>query len=146
MDSIKRQILFLPDSLDARERLDDGGLSVGYVADGSDVDGGLARDDLGAQRRQLGHVERGQVLPRQVRLVRRHSGELLLADRHLEKKGKCTKSNGWTPKRGQWKGAFELVRVLSDTAPWYSPSLQLKTTLSFDKTTEGSARECDRHL
>lgn len=45
------------DGLDARDGLDDGGLAVGYVADGADVDGGLPADDL-----QRGGTEGGDVL------------------------------------------------------------------------------------
>lgn len=60
--------------LDARDGLDDGRLAVGDVADGADVNGGLARDDLRREGRQLGDVESGKVLLRQMRSV-----ELVLA-------------------------------------------------------------------
>ncbi len=45
------------DGLDARDGLDDGGLAVGDMADGADVDGGLASNDLGGRRRQGRDVE-----------------------------------------------------------------------------------------
>ena len=47
---------------------------MGYVTDGADVDSGLARDDLRREGRQLGDVESGKVLLRQMRSV-----ELILA-------------------------------------------------------------------
>lgn len=60
--------------LDARDGLDDGRLAVGDVTDGADVNGGLTRDDLRREGRQLGDVESGKVLLRQMRSV-----ELVLA-------------------------------------------------------------------
>ena len=39
-----------------------------YVADGSDVDGRLARDDLRRERRELGNIKGLQVLVGEVRL------------------------------------------------------------------------------
>ena len=47
---------------------DQGGLSVGDVADCSDVDGGLSGDDFGGQGRQGFDVKSGQVLDCEMRL------------------------------------------------------------------------------
>ena len=49
---------------------------MGHVADGADVDGRLARDDLWRERRQLLGVDDVQVLLGQVRLTRGHPREL----------------------------------------------------------------------
>lgn len=51
------ELVLEADRLHARDGLDDGALAVGDVADCADVDGGLARDDLGRQRVQCGEVD-----------------------------------------------------------------------------------------
>mmetsp|Transcript_8881 Transcript_8881/g.25337 ORF Transcript_8881/g.25337 Transcript_8881/m.25337 type:complete len:465 (-) Transcript_8881:10-1404(-) len=56
------QLVLEANCRDARDGLDDCGLSVSHVPDGSQVDRGLPRDHLRAQRSQLRHVERAQVL------------------------------------------------------------------------------------
>ena len=56
------QLVLEADGVDAGEGLDQGGLSVGHMADGADVNGGLAGDDLGGERGQLLDVQGVQVL------------------------------------------------------------------------------------
>ena len=51
------ELVLEADRLHARDGLDDGGLAVGDVANGADVDGGLARDDLGRQRGEGAEVD-----------------------------------------------------------------------------------------
>lgn len=51
------QLVLESDSLDTRDGLDDGGLSVSDVADGADIDRCLPRDNLWCERGQCGHVE-----------------------------------------------------------------------------------------
>lgn len=50
--NVSLQLVLETDSLDTRDGLDDSGLSVSDVTNGTDVDGGLARDDFGRQRVQ----------------------------------------------------------------------------------------------
>ncbi|OSS54826.1 hypothetical protein B5807_01369 [Epicoccum nigrum] len=51
------ELVLEADRLHARDGLDHGRLAVGDVADGADVDGGLARDDLGRQRGEGAEVD-----------------------------------------------------------------------------------------
>lgn len=54
---VANQLVLESDSLDARDGLNDGGLSVSDVANGADVDRCLSRNDLWCERGQLGNVE-----------------------------------------------------------------------------------------
>lgn len=51
------QLVLETDGLHAGDGLDDCRLSVGDVANGANVDGSLARDDLGRQRVQRGEID-----------------------------------------------------------------------------------------
>lgn len=55
--NVSDQLVLETNSLDTRDGLDDGGLSVSDVADGANVDGSLSGDNLGRQRSQAGDVE-----------------------------------------------------------------------------------------
>lgn len=54
---VSLQLVLETDSLHLRDSLDDRRLSVSDVSDGTNVDRGLARNDLGRQRRQSRQVE-----------------------------------------------------------------------------------------
>mmetsp|Transcript_22956 Transcript_22956/g.45883 ORF Transcript_22956/g.45883 Transcript_22956/m.45883 type:complete len:244 (+) Transcript_22956:1007-1738(+) len=56
------QFVLEADGLDAGDGFHDGGFSVGDVADGSDVDGGLARDHFGSEGRQFGGIDGAGIL------------------------------------------------------------------------------------
>lgn len=55
--NVSLQLVLETDSLHLRDSLDDCRLSVSDVSDGTDVDCGLARNDLGGQRRQSRRVK-----------------------------------------------------------------------------------------
>lgn len=55
--NVADQLVLEADSLDARNSFYDSRLAVSDVADGADVDGSLAGDNLGRERRQGRHVE-----------------------------------------------------------------------------------------
>lgn len=55
--NVSLQLVLETDSLDSRNGLYDGGLSVSDVTDGSDVDGGLAGNNLGGEGSKSGEVE-----------------------------------------------------------------------------------------
>lgn len=76
--NVTLKLVLEADSLDARERLDNSGLSVSHVADGTDVDGGLATDDLRGKRCQLGRIEVLYILKGKVRLANTAVSILLL--------------------------------------------------------------------
>mmetsp|Transcript_26170 Transcript_26170/g.53598 ORF Transcript_26170/g.53598 Transcript_26170/m.53598 type:complete len:270 (+) Transcript_26170:912-1721(+) len=75
------QLVLETDGLNAADGLHDGGLAVGDVADGADIDGRLPRDHLGRKSRQFRRIDRLGVLGHQVGLLLLHGfGSCLFRD------------------------------------------------------------------
>lgn len=55
--NVSDQLVLETDSLDTRDSLDDGGLSVSYMANGTNVDSSLTGNNLGRQGGQAGNIE-----------------------------------------------------------------------------------------
>lgn len=55
--NVTDQLVLESNCLDTRNGLDDGGLSVSDMTNGTDVDGGLSSNNLGGERRQDGNIE-----------------------------------------------------------------------------------------
>jgi len=76
--NVANQLVLESDSLHTRNGLDDGRLSVSDVADGTNVDGGLPRNNLGSQRAEGLDIKiLGFCLRREVRLCDGCWGSLL---------------------------------------------------------------------